>query len=72
MLRSSADGPIRSARAKELFAEDVVMNQYEELFFELEQRRFLHPGSQKGPANAEQAWIRCRPLRLIPAIPSTT
>ena len=29
-------GRSASARAKELFAEDVVMNQYEELFAELE------------------------------------
>jgi len=36
-------GRSASARAKELFAEDVVMNQYEALFAELEQRRLAAP-----------------------------
>ena len=36
-------GRSASARANELFAEDVVMNQYEELFAELEQRRLAAP-----------------------------
>ena len=31
-----------SARANELFAEDVVMDQYEALFAELEERRLAH------------------------------
>ena len=40
-------GRSASARAKELFAEDVVMNQYEELFAELEQRRLAAPAEAK-------------------------
>ena len=36
-------GRSASARAKELFAEDVVMDQYEALFAELEQRRLAAP-----------------------------
>ena len=40
-------GRSASARAKELFAEDVVMNQYEELFDELEQRRLAAPAEAR-------------------------
>ena len=40
-------GRAASTRAKELFAEDVVMDQYEALFEELEQRRRAAPASAR-------------------------
>ena len=40
-------GQSAMARAKELFKEDVVMNQYEELFAELEQLRSAAPSGAR-------------------------
>ena len=60
-------GRSASARAKELFAEDEVMNQYQELFAELEQRRLAAPPeSRRGrpvPASLD-------PVQAFQAYPS--
>ena len=60
-------GRSASARAKELFAEDEVMNQYQELFADLEQRRLAAPPeSRRGrplPASLD-------PVQAFQAYPS--
>ena len=60
-------GRSASARAHELFAEDVVMNQYEALFAELAQRRLAAPAEarrgQPMPASLD-------PVRAFKAYPS--
>ena len=64
-------GRSASARAKELFGEDVVMGHYEALFADLEQRRLAVSCGKPVRGNLfQQVWIRSMPLMVIPAIPA--
>ena len=60
-------GRSASARANELFAEDVVMDQYEALFAELEQRRLAAP-PEAGRARAMPASLD--PVQAFQGYPS--
>ena len=67
VLRCFMDGSICFARANELFAEDVVMDQYEALFAELEQRRLAAP-PEAGRARAMPASLD--PVQAFQGYPS--
>ena len=63
-------GRSASARANELFAEDVVMNQYEELFFELEQRRLAAPAEARTPRPLPASLDPVQAFKGYPSHPS--
>ena len=62
-------GRSASARANELFAEDVVMNQYEALFAELAQRRSAAPAEARRGRSMPASLDPVQAFSPIPAIP---
>ena len=63
-------GRSASARANELFAEDVVMNQYEELFAELSQRRLAAPPEAKKGRSMPASLDPVQAFQAYPSHPS--
>ena len=63
-------GKSAAARAKELFAEVVVMNKYEELFVELEQRRLSAPAEARKGKPLPASLDPVKAFKTYPSHPS--